>query len=160
MDGPKDYHTKWSKSDRERQISHEIACMWNLKKIPNTDELIYKTEIDSQTEKKLMVIKEESRGRGKLEVWNWNIHTQFSSVQSFSRVRLFVTPWIAARQASLSITNSQNSPKLMSIESVMPSSHLILLSPFLPATNPSQNKGLFHWVNSLHAVAKVLEFQL
>ena len=51
---------------------------------------------------------------------------QFSSVQLLSRVRLFATPWIAAHQASLSITNSQGSPKLMSIESVMPSSHLIL----------------------------------
>jgi len=49
-----------------------------------------------------------------------------SSVQSLSRVRLSATPWIAARQASLSITNSQSLLKLMSIESVMPSSHLIL----------------------------------
>ena len=56
---------------------------------------------------------------------------QFSSVQSLSRVRLFVTPWIAARQASLSSTNSQRSLKLMSIESVMPSSHLILCWPLL-----------------------------
>ena len=56
---------------------------------------------------------------------------QFSSVQSLSRVRLFATPWIAARQASLSITNSQSSLKLMSIESVLPSSHLILCSPLL-----------------------------
>ena len=55
----------------------------------------------------------------------------FSSVQSLSRVRLFATPWIAARQASLSITNSWNWPKLMSIESVMPSSHLILCRPHL-----------------------------
>ena len=54
-----------------------------------------------------------------------------SSVQSLSRVRLFVTPWIAARQASLSITNSRSSFKLMSIESVMPSSHLILCCPLL-----------------------------
>ena len=51
---------------------------------------------------------------------------QFSSVQSLSRVRLFVTPWTAAHQASLSITNSRSSLKLMSIKSVMPSSHLIL----------------------------------
>ena len=64
---------------------------------------------------------------------------QFSSVQSLSRVRLFVTPWIAARQASLSITNSQSSPKLMCIESVMPSSHLILchLLLLLPPIRPS-----------------------
>ena len=63
----------------------------------------------------------------------------FSSVQSLSHVRLFVTPWIAARQASLSITNSQSSLKLMSIESVIPSSHLILCCPLLllPPIPPS-----------------------
>ena len=53
------------------------------------------------------------------------------SVQSLSRVRLFVTPWTAARQASLSITNSRSLLKLMSIESVMPSNHLILCHPLL-----------------------------
>ena len=83
-----------------------------------------------------------------------------SSVQSLSRVRLFATPWITAHQASLSITNSQSLLKLMPIESVMPSSHLILLSPSPPAPNPSQHQGLFQWVNSSHEVAKVLEFQL
>ena len=63
---------------------------------------------------------------------------QFSSVQSLSRVRLFATPWIAAYQASLSITNSRSSLKL-SIESVMPSSHLILCCPLLllPPIPPS-----------------------
>ena len=61
-----------------------------------------------------------------------------SSVQSLSRVRLFATPWIAARQASLSITNSQSSLKLMSIKSVTPSSHLILCCPLLlPPIPPS-----------------------
>ena len=55
----------------------------------------------------------------------------FSSVQSLSRVRLFATPRTTARQASLSITNSQSLLKLMSIESVMPSSHLILCRPLL-----------------------------
>ena len=59
------------------------------------------------------------------------IRVQFSSVQSLSRVQLFATPWIATRQASLSITNSQSLPKLTSIESVMPSSHLILCCPLL-----------------------------
>ena len=57
---------------------------------------------------------------------------QFSSVQSLSHVRLFAMPWIAAHQASLSITNSQSLPKLMSIESVMPSNHLIFCHPLLP----------------------------
>ena len=61
-------------------------------------------------------------------IFTWS---QFSSVQSLSRVWLFVTPWIAARQASLSITNSRSSPKLMWIKSVMPSSHLILCHPLL-----------------------------
>ena len=62
-----------------------------------------------------------------------------STVQSLSRVRLFVTPWTVARQASLSITNSRSSLKLMSIESVMPSSHLILCCPLLllPPIPPS-----------------------
>ena len=64
---------------------------------------------------------------------------QFSSVQSLSRVRLFATPWIAACQASLSIINSWSSLKLTSIESVMPSSHLILYRPLLllPPIPPS-----------------------
>ena len=63
----------------------------------------------------------------------------FSSVQSLNHVRLCVTPWIAACQASLSITNSQSSHKLMSIESVIPSSHLILCRPILllPPIPPS-----------------------
>ena len=57
---------------------------------------------------------------------------QFSSVQSLSRVRLFVTPWTAPRHASLSITSFQGLLKLMSIESVMPSNHLVLCHPLLP----------------------------
>ena len=64
---------------------------------------------------------------------------QIRSDQSLSRVRLFATPWIAARQASLSITNSRSSLRLTSIESVMPSSHLILCRPLLllPPIPPS-----------------------
>ena len=60
-----------------------------------------------------------------------SVQNSFSSVQSLSRVRLFVTPWTAARQASLSVTNSQSLPKLMSIELVMPSNHFILCHPLL-----------------------------
>ena len=68
---------------------------------------------------------------------------------------------IATHQASLSITSSQTLPKLMGIESVMPSSHLILCRPLLLLTlNLSQHQGLFKWVSSSHQVAKVLEFQL
>ena len=72
-----------------------------------------------------------SESKDKSVKWNKNAVKlkclyKFSSVQSLSHVRLFATPWTAARQAFLSITNSQSLLKLMSIESVMPSSHLIL----------------------------------
>ena len=71
--------------------------------------------------------------------WCCSNALQFSSVQLLSRVWLFATPWIAARQASLSIINSQSLLKLMSIELVMPSNHLILCHPLLlpPAIFPS-----------------------
>ena len=86
---------------------------------------------------------------------------QFSSVQSLSRVQLFATQWIAAHQPSLSITNSRSPPKPMSIESMMPSSHLILGRPllFLPSVFPSirvfSNESALHirWntmVNYIH----------
>uniref|UniRef100_A0AC11DEH8 Uncharacterized protein n=3 Tax=Ovis aries TaxID=9940 RepID=A0AC11DEH8_SHEEP len=71
---------------------------------------------------------------------NLKVHfSQFSSVQELSRVRLFVTPWTAARQASLSVTNSWSSLRLTSVESVMPSSHLIFCRPLLllPSIPPS-----------------------
>ena len=66
-------------------------------------------------------------------------YIQFSSVQSLSHVQLFATPWTAARQASLSITNSWRLLRLMSIESVVPSNHLTLCHPFhlLPSIFPS-----------------------
>ena len=80
---------------------------------------------------------------------------QFNSVQSFSRVRLFATPLTAAHQASLSVTNSQSLLKLVSIESVMPSNHLILCRPFItpPSISPSirvfSNDSVLHirWPN-------------
>ena len=70
---------------------------------------------------------------------HYRAYNLFSSVQLLSHVRLFVTPWTAACQASLSITNSQNLFKLMSIESVMPSSHFIFCRPLLllPSIFPS-----------------------
>ena len=70
------------------------------------------------------------------------------------------TPWTAARQASLSITISWSLLKLMSIESVMPSNHLILCHPDPPAFDLSQHQGLFQGVSSSHQVVKVLELQL
>ena len=80
----------------------------------------------------------------------WLIMFQFSSIQLLSCVRLFATLWTAAHQASLSITNSQSLLKLMSIELVMPSSHLILccplllLSPIPPSTRVFSNESALH----------------
>ena len=91
------------------------------------------------------------KGMHKWPLWR-TIHpsVQFSSVQSLSHVWLFATPWIAARQASLSITNSWSSPKLMSIKLVMPSSHLILchslllLPPIPPSIRVFSNESTLH----------------
>ena len=89
-----------------------------------------------------MKVKEESEKVGlKLNIQKTKImaSSPISSAQSLSRVQLFATPWITARQASLSITSSRSSLKLMCIESVMPSSHLILFCPLflLPPIPPS-----------------------
>ena len=90
---------------------------------------------------------------------------QIRSDQLLSRVQLFETPWIAARQASLSITNPRSSPRLMSIESAMPSSHLILCRPFsscpqsLPASESFPMSQLFTWggqSTGVSALASVL----
>ena len=79
--------------------------------------------------------------KSKTQLSNWTELNEGKKVKmkSLSRVRLFVTPWAAARQASLSITNSWSPPKPMSIESVMPSNHLILCRPLLllPSIFPS-----------------------
>ena len=93
-------------------------------------------------------------------MWVFKDGCNFSSVQSLSRVRLFETPGIAARHASLSITNSQSSLRLTSIQSVMPSSHLILCRPLLLLPPTPRHRSLLPRVNSSHEVAKVLEFQL
>ena len=84
----------------------------------------------------------------------WRIASKFCSVQFSHSV---MTPWIAACQASLSITSSQKLLKLMSIESVMPSNHLILLLSIFPSIRVFSN---FQWVSCLHQVAKVLELEL
>ena len=80
-----------------------------------------------------------SKGERHKDIVFFLLRGQFSSVQSLSRVRLFATPWTAACQASLSINNSRSLLKLMSIESVMPSIHLILCHPLLllPSIFPS-----------------------
>ena len=91
---------------------------------------------------------------------------QFTSVQSLSRVLLFVTPWIAACQASLSITNSRSTLRLTSIKSVMPSSHLIFCVPFsschqsLLASESFPMSQLFPWGGQSTAVSALASFLL
>ena len=99
--------------------------------------------------KNWMKLIEYVKGRKKIiEIFSvWKIIAflfQFSSIQSLSRVQLFATPWIAAYQASLSITNSRSSLKLTSIESAMPSSHLILCRPLLLLPPVSPNIRVFY----------------
>ena len=84
----------------------------------------------------------------------------FALVLSPSHVWLFATTWTAARQASLSITSSWSLLKLMSLESVIPSNHLILSRPFLLLTSVFPSIRVFQWVSTSHQVVKVLELQL
>ena len=105
--------------------------------------------------RKIKTIKKEPDATSRTEKY-----IQFSSVQLLSRVQLFATPWIAAHQASLSITNSQSSlTHVHRVSDAIQPSHP-LSSPSPPAPNPSQHQSLFQWINSSHEVAKVLEFQL
>ena len=92
-----------------------------------------------------------------MKVWlSFKKFSLFIVVQSLNHVWLFVTPWTAARWASLSFMISRSLLKLMSIESAMPSNHLILCHPlFLPYL--SQHQGLFQWVGSLHQVPKYIQ---
>ena len=75
---------------------------------------------------------------------------QFSSVQLLSRVQLFATPWTAARQASLSITNSRSLLRLMSVESMMPSNHLFLCCSLLLPPSIFPSIGVFSHESVLH----------
>ena len=75
---------------------------------------------------------------------------QFSAVQALSHVQLFATPWTATRQASLSVTNSQNQLKLMSIKLVMPSNHLILCCPLLHLSSICLSITIFSNESVLH----------
>ena len=99
-----------------------------------------------------------------LLLWIFVLALEFGSVQSLSRVRLFATPWIAARHASLSITNSRSSLRLTSIESVMPSSHLILCLPFssrpqsLPASESVPMSQLFAWGDQSTGLSALASF--
>ena len=121
----------------------QFPCVWYLRKenkFPECDSWYTVTVIYPLSKIKASVFK---------IYWNFLLTTA-SSVQSLSRVRLFSAPWIAALQASLSITNSRTSPKLMCILSVMPSSHLILCCPLLLLTPIPSSIRIFSNESTLH----------
>ena len=115
-------------ASKEAQILCISAYIWNLERWYWWTYIQGKNR-DIDTENRLVDKEGEGEG-GPNQESDIDMYT-FGSVQSLSSVRLFSTPWIAARQDSLSITNSLSPPKLMSIESVMPSNHLILCHPLL-----------------------------
>ena len=116
----------------EAQAGMKIAGR-NINNLRYADDTTLMAESDEKLKSLLMKVQEESEKAGlKLNIQKTKIMASgpISSVQlSLSHVQLFATPWIAACQASLSITNSRSSLRLMSIESVMPSDHLILCHP-------------------------------
>ena len=81
MDGPRDYHTKWSKSDKERQMSYDITYMWNLKKLYKWIYLQNRNRV-TDVENKLMVTKGESGGKDKLGDWDRLIYTNMYKIDS------------------------------------------------------------------------------
>ena len=107
----------------------------NINNLKYADDNTVMAESKEEIKSFMMKVKEESeKAVLKLNIQKYKIMAfgPISSVQSLRHVRLFATPWTIARQISLSITNSQSLLKLMSIESVMPSNHLILCHSLLP----------------------------
>ena len=162
---------------RERSLQihlyQEKHCLWCYRKVPSLGNMKKRSLTQAS-----WISVEDAENKNGMEKWTVKAHLvgdrsctvstkmisgaglQFSSVQSLSHVQLFVTPWIAALQASLSINNSWSSLRFTSIESVMPSSDLILCRPLLLLPPIPPSISLFQWVNSSHEVAKGLEFQL
>ena len=130
------FRVSWTARRSNQSILKEISPEYSLEGLMLKLKLQYFGHLMGRTDsfEKTLILGKIKSNKGKAI----NI-IQFSSVQLLSRVQLFVTPWIAAHQASLSITNSRSSLKLISIESVMPSSHLILCRPLLllPSIFPS-----------------------
>ena len=128
-----------SRITADGDCSHKIKrrLLLGRKVMTNLDSILKSRDITLP--KKVHLVKAMFFSSNHVWIWELDYKESFSSVQSLSRIRLFVTPWIAARQTSLSITNSRSSLKLTSIKSVMPSSHLIFCHPLflLPPIPPS-----------------------
>ena len=140
----------WKKHKPESRLPGEISITSDIhpygKKWRGNKKLLDENEI-GEWKSRLKAQHSENEDHGIRSYHFMGSSVQFSSVQSLSRVRLFATSWIAARQASLSITISRSSLRLTSIESVMPSSHLIFTScpQSLPASGSFPMSKLFAW---------------
>ena len=142
VDEPRTYYTEWTKSEREKQILFINVYIWNLER------WYWWTYLQGSIGD---VVREQTcrqeLGKEK-EGWIERVTLRhIHSVQSLSRVRLFATLWTAARQASLSTTNSRSPPKPMSIQSVMPSNlsrPLLLLPPVPPSIRVFSNESTLH----------------
>ena len=137
LTNPTSNNTRQDSTHRHHQMANtkiRLILFFTIKDREALQSAKTRPGVDCGSEHELLIAK----FRLKLDMVG-KITRPFSSVQSLSCVRLFAIPWIAARQASLSITNPQSLLKLMSIESVMPSSHLILCCPLLilPPVPPS-----------------------
>jgi len=160
----------WTARRSNQSILKEISPEYSL------DGLMLKLKLEyfghlmwitDSFENTLMLGKIEGRRRRGRQRMRWldgitsSMDIQFSSVQSLSRVQVFVTPWIAALQASPVPHQLPEftQTRIHRVSDAMQPSHP-LSSPSPPAPNPSQHQSLFQWVNSSHEVAKVLEFQL
>ena len=131
VDGPIMYYANWNKSDK---YCISLICGWYKQyRLYKQNKQIHRKRKQTSCYKR-----QNERNRDKLGVQGKQIQTQLSSVQLLSHVQLFATPWTAACLASLSITNSRCLFKFISIQSVMPSNHLILCCPLLlPSIFPS-----------------------
>ena len=161
IDGPRYYQKKWTKSERERWISYDITYTWNLKY--DTNELIYKTVTNSQTEKtKLGLPKgEEGRGINRKFATSWHKLLISVVVQSLSCVQLFVTPWTVAPQAPLPMGFSWQefwSGLPFTPLGVLPDSGIEPMPPVSPelagrffTTEPPINPYMCNWITLLYA---------
>ena len=141
-----------------------------ITKMKNSQEGLNRFELTRKKKIRLLNLgtSQEKKSKDSYYLWTQMQNSQqnpiilnISSVQLLTHVRLFATPWMAARQAFLSLMISRSLPKFMSIASVIPSSHIILWCPLLllPSIFPNI-RDFFQWVSSLHQMTKILELQL
>ena len=142
-------------------ICKSVSVIHHINKLKNKSHMIISIDAEKAFDKiqhPFMIKTPESRSRRNIpqhkKSYIWQTHSKHYS--QWWKMSDSATSWTAARQASLSITSSWSPPKPMSIESVMPSSHLILCRPLLLLPSIFPSISLFQWVSSSHQMANVL----